>query len=483
MPETVATMPVPFGLQAETGQTLEGITAGAIRRFRETEDLRRDSPEAVSLEEKNQRQKDHLGVDEGEVEDPNDISEAGWGVLFSPSVTAEIRDALEPLLQRRREEAGSLYRMFELERGRDVYEWLKALGPDPNRPVNPRQGVPYYLLIVAPPEDISFEFQYRLDVVWAVGRIWFASAAEFRLYAESVLSYEDKQVTRSRSVVLFAPEHADDRATQLFQSAVARPWSEGTAQNRRLGELPGKRFEKRGYALTSLLGAGATKQNLESIWTGKVAGGPPALLFSGGHGMAYLSSHADFESKQGAMLCQDYEPGKPIVPDCYCSAVDLGEAQVHGLVHFMFACYGGGWPEFDDFAGEDDAPSRISPKPMLSRLPQALLSHPQGGALAVIAHVERAWASSFADKAKNSQLQSFSSVSASILKGDRIGQAMDQFNARWAMLDSQLRELSLGTVNSAKLCTHWVDRNDARNYIVIGDPAVRLREADMEPIV
>lgn len=485
MTENASGMPIPFGFLAETGAPLEGISEGAIQRFRERETQNGNSAEAVSLQEKHQRAKDHLGVDDGEVDDPNNLAEAGWAVLFSKSVTKEIKDALEPLLKRREQEAKPLYKTFEVGDQQDVYEWVKALGPDPNRPVNPRQGIPYYLLIVAPPEEISFEFQYRLDVVWAVGRLWFPSAAEFRVYAESVLSFEDRKVRRARSVALFAPEHSDDKATKLFSTEVALPWTNGTPGNRRLGDLPGKRFENRGYGLQCFLGSAATKQNLQNVWSGKLDGGPPALLFSGGHGMGFLSDNAKFEMAQGAMLCQDYKPGpsgQPMNPDYYYTAKDMTESKdtnVHGMIHFFFACYGGGWPEFDDFSGKDATPSRISPKPMLSRLPQTLLSHAQGGALAVIAHVDKAWGFTFSDNAEKSQLQCFSSVTASILKGDRVGQAMDKFNARWAFLDSQLRELSLATVKAPKLCMHWAERNDARNYIVIGDPAVRLLEEEL----
>ncbi|HSS47619.1 MAG TPA: hypothetical protein VLX28_01610, partial [Thermoanaerobaculia bacterium] len=31
--------------------------------------------------------------------DPKNLAEAGWGVLFSPGVTPEMREALEPLLK------------------------------------------------------------------------------------------------------------------------------------------------------------------------------------------------------------------------------------------------------------------------------------------------------------------------------------------------------------------------------------------------
>ena len=82
-------------------------------------------------------------------------------------------------------------------------------------------------------------------------------------------------------------------------------------------------------------------------------------------------------------------------------------AKVHGLIHFVFACYGGGCPEFDNFNRTAKEPARIAPKPTLAKLPQALLGR-EGGALAVLAHVERAWASSFR-LGDNAQAQGFRS--------------------------------------------------------------------------
>ena len=63
---------------------------------------------------------------------------------------------------------------------------------------------------------------------------------------------------------------------------------------------------------------------------------------------------------------------------------------LNGMVHFLCACYGGGYPEVDNFNRLEDSPKVIAAKPMISRLPQALLSHPNGGALAILAHVDRA---------------------------------------------------------------------------------------------
>jgi hypothetical protein len=72
-----------------------------------------------------------------------------------------------------------------------------------------------------------------------------------------------------------------------------------------------------------------------------------------------------------------------------------------------------------------------------------------------------------------------------ILSGERIGQATDSFNQRWGTLSNELLDLTRrredgDAIPDSALATRWVARNDARNYIILGDPAVRLRVEDME---
>jgi hypothetical protein len=134
----------------------------------------------------------------------------------------------------------------------------------------------------------------------------------------------------------------------------------------------------------------------------------------------------------------------------------------------------------------NNQPRRLAPGPFLSALPSKLLTHPNGGALAVLAHVERAWAYSFLGDRGGSQAQGFRDVIGRLLRGERIGQATDVFNTRWAALSVQLAEahldLSRGADISLKaLGRMWVARDDARNFMILGDPAVRLRVEDLPP--
>ena len=86
--------PIPFGVR-DDGSVLDGVDAAAIF----------SSPaypmDKDTLARKAGIGEAHFGVDDSEV-DPNDLSEAGWAVLFAPGIDQKIKDALKPLLDRRK---------------------------------------------------------------------------------------------------------------------------------------------------------------------------------------------------------------------------------------------------------------------------------------------------------------------------------------------------------------------------------------------
>ena len=188
---------------------------------------------------------------------------------------------------------------------------------------------------------------------------------------------------------------------------------------------------------------------------------------------------------QGAIVCQDWAGFGDIAEQHWFAGSDLpADAKVHGLMHVLFACHGGGCTELDNFDHLADQPRRIAEKPFFSKLPQKMLSHPNGGALAVLAHIERAWTYSFKGDKGGSQTQGFRDVIGRLLRGERIGQATDVFNTRWAALSTELadRHLDLkhgSDVSLQALGRLWVARDDARNFLILGDPAVRLRVEDI----
>ncbi|UCD40612.1 MAG: hypothetical protein JSV69_08350, partial [Chloroflexota bacterium] len=409
--------------------------------------------------------------------DPLKLSSAGWGIIFAnedDDQIAEVKEALGGLLDLRKSQAGELYQEFAGEagyqRGENYLDFLSrhSMGPGPADP----ERVPYYLLIIGSPEIIPFDFQYQLDVQYAVGRIYFDTPDQYAQYAQSVVAMETDQASTSRRATFFGVQNQDDPATQLSATQLVQPLSE----NFSTGVL------SPGWKIQSIVGEQATKSSLTGIIGGD---NPPALFFSASHGMGFPKDDPRQLPHQGALLCQDW-PGpqswKESIPeDYYFSADDIpSRAKLAGSIAFFFACYGAGTPQMDDFAHQAFLdPKAIAPRNFLARLPQGLLSHPKGGMQAVIGHVERAWGYSFTWEQSGSQLAVFESALKSLMDGFPVGYAMEYFNARYAelstILSTELQGVQFGKlVDDVALAGKWTANNDARSYVVIGDPAVRL---------
>jgi hypothetical protein len=463
--------PLPMGVEAESGQLLPGLTPDDLRRIDE-------DPNAVQARGASENT-DFLAVSDV---DPNKLAEAGWGIVFPRDIDPAVRAALEPLIEHRRKQVGDprLFKIFEGATGYQpndtVPAWLARFNVG-LAVVDPLLGVPLYLLIVGSPEEISFEFQYLLDAYWSVGRLHFETPAQYRAYADGVIAYETgPTVPHGKRVAVFSARNPGDRATALLMDQVATPLIQGTDTMKPLGE-------RQGFQRQAFLGEEATKDNLLMLLRGGAPGGFPALLFTGSHGVSFALADTQQREKQGAILCQDWSGG-PTRPEHYVTAADLpADTKVSGLIHFFFACYGGGCPKFDTYSRlPDGKPKHIAAAPMVARLPQALLAK---GALAVIAHIDRAWSYSFQVGRGTPQVQEFRDVMVRAMKGERIGQCTDQFNLRWAVLSAELADAQRqhdalpGQVSAAALGNKWVARDDARNYLTLGDPAVRLRVEDM----
>jgi hypothetical protein len=471
---------LPLGVSARTGQPLCELADEAVRDLlnRESE----PSPELLAHQERSSPGETVFAVS-GEF-DAGDLSQVGWGVIFAAVADPAIKDALQPLIDHRRAQTEQgPFVIYEgpvgYRPGETALEWL---GRQKVRldVVNPDKGVPYYLLIVGSPEAIPFEFQYLLDLYWGVGRLWFDTPSEFRQYAESVVVYETAQrVPTSRQVALFATSHDFDAATQLFTRYVAKPLADGE------GQRPVPIGERQKFRRRQFFGEDATKAALDLIYRGATTNGTPALVFSGSHGMEFDPDDPRQADAQGALVCADWGGFGSIKENAWFAAADVPtDANLLGMMHFLFACYGGGCPQLDNFDRLNRSPKKIAAVPFLSRLPRSLLTHPKGGSLACLAHVERAWAYSFQSDKGGSQSQGFRDVIGRLLRGERMGQATDSFNIRWAALSTELadvlNDLRFGAdVPLKKLGQMWVARDDARNFLVLGDPAVRLRVEDM----
>jgi hypothetical protein len=170
----------------------------------------------------------------------------------------------------------------------------------------------------------------------------------------------------------------------------------------------------------------------------------------------------------------------------YFAAEDLPEdGELNGLITFHFACYGAGTPNFDRFAyAPGQRPRQIAAKPFFAQLPKRMLTHSSGAALACVGHIERAWGSSFVS-AGDEQLIPFKNFLRRVMKGVPVGYAIRDFSDRYATLNIQLASIldpdgRNAQIDSEDVISLWRERNDAESYVLVGDPAVRLRVEDME---
>jgi subtilisin family serine protease len=429
---------------------------------------------------------EHLGVVEGV--DPTNVAEAGWGVIFPAdpegSFVPAVKDALMPLLRLRQEQAGELFRIYEgvdaLRPGESKTDFLVRHRVPPADPANPAK-MPYYLLLVGDPEQIPYRFQSQLDVQYATGRIHFETLQAYANYAASVVASETGQVTLPRKAAFFGVMNADDPATELSTTRLVEPL------------LTQMQTEQQRWDFAAHLRENATKSQLARLLGGDET---PALLFTAGHGVPFSPGNPRQLLHQGALLCQDWPgpkawSGKGAIPQNHYFAGDdlASEANLLGMIAFFFACYGGGTPQYDDFPKPGTMSlNQIAPRPFVSRLPMQMLGQEKGGALAVIAHIERAWGASFTWGRNIEQTDVFKSTLSHLMKGDPVGSALEYFNSRYATwateLSTLLRDVQFGLqVEPVNISSMWTAHNDARGYAIIGDPAVRLSLASNEDAV
>jgi hypothetical protein len=422
--------------------------------------------------------------------DHKKLEETGWGVIFPFDAPPELFEALRPLLDHRKALAGKakseFYREFTRDKGYRPDDtktaFLKRLGRAAGQPADPRRGVPYYLLLVGAPRVIPWRFQYDLDVEYAVGRLHFeADNGEpdyqaYHRYAQSLVLAETGEAVLPRSAAFFAPNH--DLATQFSSEKLVGPLLEEMA------DWEGRK--QTGWQFAQHLRDAATKGRLAELMGGDRT---PTLLFTAGHGVGFDKGDRRQLPHQGGLVCQDIGDVRgdgPVTEGVYFSADDLPSgARLHGLVSFHFACFGAGTPDVNDFPDPDQVfrNQQIAPFPFAARLPQRLLAHPRGGALAFVGHVDRAWACSFLLGRNNEQIDTFASLLKDLIDGAPLGHAMEFFNERYAalaaVLTSELGNVRFGRVADdafkMDLASAWLEHNDARNYVILGDPAVRLR--------
>ncbi|HZF08755.1 MAG TPA: hypothetical protein VFE33_08205 [Thermoanaerobaculia bacterium] len=471
----MTSLPADFrcnGIDAATGEPYyPPLPRAAVSRL--ARGLPGGDPARAAARRERRTARPRLGLREGL--DPKDLAAAGWGIVFPKDSDPAVREALAPLVEHRRAQAAARdERFFRLLAGEDGVQPSESWrdfrnrhggGPDEADPAK----LPFYLLLVGDPEALPFELQGGLDLQYAVGRLAFDTAEEYAHYAQSVVAAETIGAAGAgapRCAACFGVQNPGDPVMELTALHLVPAVASFLAR------------ERPDWTVATHLGETATKAHLARLLGGEET---PALLFTATHGVCFHDDVERQRREQGSLLCQDWPGSGAVTRAHYFCAEDVvveGGHGLAGLIAFHFACHGAGTPRLESYPREDGgAPRPLAPAAFVSRLPQRLLAHPQGGALAVVGHVERAWCHSFVWNGEE-EAQMFQSTFLRLLDGYPVGAALEPFGQRYAHLAVELEEerqsVGFGKLDDSRLLELWTAANDARNYALLGDPAVRL---------
>ncbi len=385
----------------------------------------------------------------------DNVKEAGWALLIHKD-DKKLEKLLAPLIKLRK---GKLL-YYKNEK---PYEFMEKNG---GWDVNLNK-IPYYILIAGSLNKIPVELQYLLDVRRSVGRLYFEDESDYKIYAEKIAKYESKP---KKNILFFAPVHGKNDATFYSKKYLVDPLYQT--------------MKDEGYKLKQLSAQSATEEGFFN----EVSKTGYDVIFSASHGMAIDDKFAIQKYIQGSIVCQDGKFHPNIINNNkgIITGFDILNKKVDTKIWFMFACYCAGTMKRSDFSFwvgkniSNQLKSYQSRENIISYLPQKLLAS-EDGPFSIIAHIDPAWVFSFMDAYQQSaRLLPFKNVLKRIMKGVPVGRAMRGFNTRYAalsvaLLNYVIDHLEKGEkINPLSISNIWVTRQDAQNYIILGDPAFKI---------
>jgi hypothetical protein len=420
------------------------------------------------------------GVTRGEIQRPQTIDfgnvrKAGWVYLLNSSDPNrdEIIRIIRPLAIQRRMKSPEKPLVFLDQTPEKWFDWiLKNLTPfGLDEP-------PYYLLIVGNPQQIPFRFQSFLSSSFAVGRLDFETLDELAAYVEKILALEKSiQPTVKRQAVFLAPDGGEGDATFFSRRYMAEPLSH-LVEN--MLHLP----------VARLFGDNATHSRFQDV----LLTASPALIYTASHGLGAINQPLEVQKQlNGAIVCQQDGSDQSIQERLFsANDIVMEKSFLNGGVFFQFACFSYGTPSLSDFSHWRNKPgsTQNTSSDFVATFPRRMLAHSKGP-IAFIGHVDMAWLYGFADPGEmdmeewwNPRLKPFAQALEGLLTTQPVGLALQEMNKRYNNLNAYLTNLfdlihqeeSRNTkMLMKKIAYSYVVRNDAQNFMIFGDPAVRLR--------
>ena len=428
--------------------------------------------------------------------DPDDLCN-GWGVLW-PEGRAELRAHVADLVAWRQAQIGRSWREagrpepppqvleFGLPAGWDVATFVaKQLR------VRPTWDQPKFLLILGDIDGIGVGFQQDLCAYAHVGRLVFQDKAGYQRYVAKLIAHEKAEaLEQSPRLLTWSAWSGEPKgALKAGEEFLFGPLLQAAQDPRQ--DLP---FAPKRVIRCGPKTAEKTWERLRALAAEPV----PTVLLSLSHGQGDAAwSDADKRALQGRLALGD---GVMLAPE------SLGEGVfLPGGVWFLYACFGGGTPvesvygrwlrELRDVdpTYRIDAVLRsfsLADPPFVAKTPQVALGNALGP-LAVFAHIDLAFCYAFqADKGQELRPDGASArEGVALLRellgliggGARVGRVMSHLHQSLAAIDQALlafyggEDGELGQERRWARGLHWMARQDIRAFVLLGDPAARMR--------
>lgn len=426
--------------------------------------------------------------------DPNDLATQRWGVIAPEGEAGDaMLAAVAALLDHRRAQQDAEPLVFRVPDGMDALASLRWKNDVLRAEELPADERPRYLLILGDLDRVSLELQHVLANGSFVGRLHCPTLAGYRDYAEKLVARERGPASR-RARALYFTAHDGTAANRIGHRHLVEPCMAMTRDLADRGKLE--------VADTREIPYGDWGPDEMLSVAGEDA---PSMLLSVSHGLgAPRRGWRTVDHQRALQGALAVGGDTPLTADTVRSAPFLP-----GGVWLCVACYGAGTPPLSAFhpwldllAEQGRAPGRASevlralPKPgerpFVAALPQALLANP-AGPLAVIGHMDLAWTFGFTDPGgKKSRASRLHAPQRALLAGSRVGVALDalmhtyreandDLTARYQLQRDALARRRPDPVDPRQLGDLWMQRNDLRGYVLLGDPAARLALGDEGP--
>jgi len=425
--------------------------------------------------------------------DPNDLQKQRWAVIAPEGAQgSKMLDAIQELVQLREAEQGAPVERYRMPPGLDAVQAKDWLIEECWKESKATIEQPLYLLLLGDLHQISAESQHALANEALVGRIHFADPdgkTDLRGYA----AYAEK-------VARFAREGTPDSSPDMLFFVA----DDGTSATR-AGEVklidPSLAAAQEGRANSQFHAADVRKLSAETADDLLSAGdgARPSVLLSVSHGLGPprrgFASEEEQQRRQGALV---FGRGEMLEAEQM-----KGQRFLPGGLWFYLACFGAGTPgtsayhawlldlaKENAFGGDVEAVLRSLPgpdqRPFVAALPQAALANPHGP-LAVVGHLDLAWTYSFTgakNRAESRKSRIFSALEV-MVRGSRAGVALNKLLETYRETNDRLLQIHQRAKDARAAGQPdptdplewghlWMQRNDLRGYVLLGDPAVRL---------